>query len=338
MGPILFQPYIAFNINYLSLLKTYLMPKFKNIEPARLNKLRFLTLIAAFIFMTVSYSFGNANLFPNLGGGLGIIAFVAYLFLITLILFKRETVSRNFMGVLISLVCVSGLVASYFYFSNIINELPYSLYWIINDVSVAAFISISILFYFLYLHKTDIVIPVLIIVILIGLFLNRVGLEGGEDVIIIFGFGLSSISFIYVSFRSLRDFLDNKFVGRLFFSIGLILAFCNATFFIKFNMWEAAHISTIDFFGAIFFLIACLLLFALMPFSNFIEWSKRQKQLFYRLFLIPMIFLLLLFSLKFLLPGTTYQKLFFKGYIEKEKTYFGMDDYEIKEAEEEIKH
>lgn len=314
------------------------MPKLRNIEPARLNKLRLLTLIAAFIFLAISGSFAYTNLFPNLVIGLDITAFVAYLFLITLILFKRKTVSRNFIRVLIILICVSGLVFVYFEYSDIIYELPRSLYWIINGVSLATFISVSILFYFLYFHKTDIIIPVLIVVILIGLFLNRVGWSGEAIVILIFGFGLSSISFIYVSFRSLRDFLDNKFVGRLFFSIGLILAFCNATFSIKFSMWEAAHISTIDFFGAIFFLIACLLLFASMPFSNFIEWSKRQKQLFYRLFLIPMIFLLLLFSLKFLLPGTTYQKLFFKGYAEKEKTYFDMDDYKIKEAEEEIKH
>lgn len=314
------------------------MLRLKNIEPAKLNKLRLLTLIAAFIFSAVSVSFLETDLFPNLEGGLGITAFVVYLFLITLILFKRETVSRNFKGFLISLVCVSGLVFLYFEYSDIYNELPRSLYWIINDVSIITSISVSILFYFLYLHKTDIVIPVLVMVILIGLFLNRVGLEDEAIVLIFFGFGLSSISFIYMSFRSLRDFLDNKFAGRLFFSIGLILAFCNATFFIKFALWEAAHISTIDFFGAIFFLITCLLLFTTMPFSNFIEWSKRQKRFFYRLIIIPMVFLLVLFSLKFLLSGTTYQKLFFKGYAEKEKVYFGMDDYKIKEAEEEKKH
>ncbi|MCK4344201.1 MAG: hypothetical protein KAX05_02865 [Bacteroidales bacterium] len=310
----------------------------KNIEPAKLNKLRLLTLIVAFIFLAVTDIFFYTDLFPNLQVGLENTVFVPYLFLITLILFKRETVSRNFKKVLISLVCISGLVVLYFNYSKIYNELPYSLYWIITDVSKITLISVSILFYFLYLHKTDIFIPGLIMVILVGLFLNRIGLEYEAIILLLFGFGLFSVSLIYVSIRSLRDFLDNKFVGRLFFSIGVILAFCNATFFIKFSMYEAAYISTIDFFGAIFFLIACLLLFAFMPFSNFIEWSKRQKRLFYRLFLIPMIFLLLLFSLKFLLPGTTYQKLFFKGYAEKEKTYFGMDDYKIKKAEEEKKH
>ncbi len=315
------------------------MPKFKNIEPAKLNRLRFLALIVAIIFIAVLDIFGNLDLLPNVGVVAGFVLIIAlFLFLMFLMLFRRKTVSQNFIRVLIGLACLSGLVFLYFTYSNISNEMQRSLNWIITDVSTITLILVSILFYFLYLHKTDIVIPILIMVILIGLFLNRVGLEDEAIVLIIFGFGLSSISFIYVSLRSLRDFLDNKFAGRLFFSVGVILAFCNTTFFIKFIMWEAAHISTIDFFGAIFFLIACLLLFALMPFSNFIEWSKRQKQLFYRLFLIPMIFLLLLFSLKFLLPGTTYQKLFFKGYAEKEKTYFGMDDYKIKEAEEEKKY
>ena len=280
------------------------MLKLKNIEPAKLNRIRLLALIVSSTFFAVSSSLYYSLSLSTIGEVgitvLAIIAIIIYLFLIFLMLFRRKTVSRNLIRVLISLVCISGLVFLYFEYSNIYNELPYSLYWIITDVYSFTLISVIILFYFLYLHKTDIVIPILIMVILIGLFLNRVGLEYEANVIILFGFGLSSISFIYVSFRSLRDFLDNKFVGRLFFSIGLILAFCNATFFIKFYMWEAAHISTIstiDFLGAIFFLIACLLLFALMPFSNFIEWSKRQKQLFSRLFLIPMIFLLLLFSL-----------------------------------------
>ena len=112
----------------------------------------------------------------------------------------------------------------------------------------------------------------------------------------------------------------------------------NAIFFVKFLQWEAASINTIDYVGVLCFIGACLLLFASLPFLDFIEWSRTQKRFFYRVFIIPMLFLFILFSLKFLIPGNAYQKLFFPGYKEKEekeKVYFNMKKYEIKEPDKE---
>jgi hypothetical protein len=42
-----------------------------------------------------------------------------------------------------------------------------------------------------------------------------------------------------------------------------------------------------------------------------------------------LILFLLIFSLKFLLPGNVYRKIFFKEYSETKKIYFEMKDYEV---------
>jgi len=63
--------------------------------------------------------------------------------------------------------------------------------------------------------------------------------------------------------------------------------------------------------------------------KDFIEWSKPQRQAFKRLIILPLILFLLIFSLKFLLPGNVYRKIFFKEYSETKKIYFEMKDYEV---------
>jgi H+/Cl- antiporter ClcA len=103
----------------------------------------------------------------------------------------------------------------------------------------------------------------------------------------------------------------------------------NALFFLKFTESRPAFISVYDIIGVVGFLLTCLALFIILPFSNFIEWSKSQKQSFKRLIIMPLILFLLIFSLKFLLPGNVYRKVFFKEYSEAKKIYFDMKDYEI---------
>jgi len=294
-------------------------------------------LIITFLFFCVGYSIDMLLKLPSsIDMGIIYTTFGLYIILVILMLFKRVTVDRKLKRVLFSLLLFVGVSAIVIEFTDtyLYFNLSRGLYWIIVDITYATLVCDIILIYIVYFHRVDLIIPGLIAVILIGLILNRLGLEDEAGAILILAFILLTISIIYVSFLSFRSFKGNSIVRRLFFFLGLVLAFCSAVFMIKFSMWEAAHTSAIDFLGAIVFLTACLLLFATMPFSNFVEWTNKQKRFFYRLILIPMIFFLVLFSLKFLLPGTSYQRLFFKGYAEKEKVFFGMKKYELKEPEE----
>jgi len=168
----------------------------------------------------------------------------------------------------------------------------------------------------------------LIFAILIGFVLNRIGAPEGGAIIQV-SFLLSSLGFSYLLFKTIRDFKSNKPTGRIFMLFYGAIAVLDIVFFLKFIEVRPAFNSAYDIIGVIIFLLACMLLFIILPFSNFIEWSKSQKQAFKRLIILPLILFLLIFSLKFLLPGNVYRKIFFKEYSEAKKIYFEMKDYEV---------
>ena len=313
------------------------MLKLKDIQPATLNRIRLWIIIIASLFTCLMFGLmylTDVKFFHS--NAPGYVILVIIVILIAFFIYKRETIDKTIKKLLLFLLIVSAipiiayLIADSFLYKNLGSDI----YWFLADTTHGILLSVIVLFYLTYIHRIDQIIPGLLIIIMTGLILNRSGLEDEASVLLILGFFFLGISIIYAGIRSLWDYKDNRFIRWVFFSLALILAFSISTFLIKFGMWEAAHTSTLDFFGAIFFLVACLLLFAAMHFSNFIEWTRKQKQLFFRIFLIPMVFLLILFSLKFLLPGTPYQKLFFRGYTEKEKVFFDMKKYDLKEPEE----
>ena len=310
------------------------MVKLKNIKPATLNRLRWIFLIAPFLWLVLLDLLDWFYDLPNwLGSTAVILLMAAVIILALLMMVRKETISGKIIRFIIFLTIFSGL--TYILAQYIpLWKIDRNVYYIVTEVSAATAFSLVVLLYIIYFRFVEIIMPLSILIILAGLLMNRFGAENEAVAILFLGFGFVSVGFIQASIRSLRYFEKNSFVRRLLFLLGFILAFCGAVFLVKFSSWEGAHTSTLDFVGAIFFLVACLLLFAAMPFSNFIEWTKKQKQFFYRVFLTTMIFFLVLFSLKFLLPGTSYQKLFFKGYAQKEKVFFGMKKYELKEPGE----
>jgi len=177
-------------------------------------------------------------------------------------------------------------------------------------------------------EKIEFMLLGLIIVIIIGFIINRLGVEEGSF-ITPFAFLLSSIGFIYLVFKSIPVFKMNKSIGIIFMSFYSINATLNALLLIKFLSVNPALNSVYDTIGVVIFLIACLTLFIILPFSNFVDWSKSLKKSFKRLILTPLILFLFIFSLKFLLPDNTYRKIFFKEYSKKEKIHFEMKDYTI---------
>ena len=308
--------------------------KLKEIDPEILNRLRWIFLASSAFFLIL---IDALETFIGMNNWFDITAIINLLLLITilpiLMMVRKETINKRIILFIIILACLFGLIYLFVKFVVPLWKIDRTLDYFVREVSSIIAVSSVILIYIIYFRFVEIIIPLSILIILTGLFLNRIGAEYEAVTILFLGFGFITIGFIHASIRSLRYFKEINFVRRLLLFLGIILACCSAIFLVRFSSWEAAHTSKLDFFGAILFLAACLLLFAAMPFSNFIEWTKNQKRSFYRLFLIPMIFFLVLFSLKFLLPGTTYQKLFFKGYAEKEKVYFGMKKYELPEPE-----
>jgi hypothetical protein len=243
--------------------------------------------------------------------------------LLILFIYKNSTISpvlKKFIVALIPFLLFLYLLFAYvFKNSSLIEYLTGGVIFFMIYSIVLSFICFS--------EKIGNILIGLIFAILIGFILNRIGApEGGA--IIQFSFLLSSLGFSYLLFKTIRDFKSNKPTGRVFMLFYGAIAALNIIFFLKFEFRPAFN-SAYDIIGVIIFLLTCMLLFIILPFSNFIEWSKSRKQAFKRLIILPLILFLLIFSLKFLLPGNVYRKIFFKEYSETKKIYFEMKDYEV---------
>jgi hypothetical protein len=194
---------------------------------------------------------------------------------------------------------------------------------------IYSFILSLVLSLIVSLDKVEIILLCLIAAILVGFIINRLGFSDIGQIILVMAFGLSSVGFLYLSFASLKMIRENKIKGRIFVIFYFIFGALNVLLFLKFVSYQPEVSSIYDTFGVIIFLVACLTLFIILPFSDFIEWPKLQRRSFKRLVFLPFVLFLLIFSLRFLLPEDSYKKIFFKEYSQSEIIHFDMEDYKL---------
>jgi len=259
-----------------------------------------------------------------LGVSFVIVLFITVVALLVFFIYKNSTISQAIKKTFNVLLPVS--LATYITLKILNKESPVNEYLIDGSVFLVFFSMILLII--VHLEKIQIILYGFIVALIAGFIMNRLGMSEGQYFIVIF-FLLSSLGFIYLIFKTIPVCKVNKGGCRIllfFFGINSIL---NALFFLKFTENNPAFISVYDILGVAIFIIACLVLFISLPFSDFTEWHKTQKQSFKRLVLTPLIFFLIIFSLKFLLPDNTYKRIFFREYSENKKTYFEMKDYDI---------
>lgn len=239
-------------------------------------------------------------------------------------IFKRTTISKTLKKLLIIIAPVSIILylVSYFFPEKPVFEL-------FLKVFLGYLIIYSIILSFIcYLEKVEMILLGLIILIIIGFILNRFGSFEGAF-IIPFAFCLSSIGFIYIVFKTIPLYRNNKTKGLVFIVFYSVMAVLNALFVIKFMKANPALTNIYDTIGVVIYLLACLALFIILPFMNFTEWPKPEKISFKRLVITPLIMFLFLFSLKFLLPDRIYRNIFYVEYSQKAEPHFGMKDYRV---------
>jgi small-conductance mechanosensitive channel len=185
-----------------------------------------------------------------------------------------------------------------------------------------------ILAFISFIDRVELILLGLIPVIITGFIINRFGVSEGEF-IIPFAFLLSAIGFIILVFRSRHLLRTSKTKGLIFVLLYSVIAILNSLLLIKFLGTRPALNNVYDTIGVVIFLLACLALFIILPFSNFTEWPANQKLSFKRLIITPLIVFLLIFSLKFLLPDKIYRSIFFKEYSQNETIHFQMVDYKV---------
>jgi len=262
---------------------------------------------------------------------------ISCILLLIFLTYKRTTISFGIKRFSIVLLASSFLLYILFNYAFASSNLIQSFKVFVNYT-----IFYSILLSFIcYLENIEVILLGLIMAIVIGFILKGLGLsEGGF--IISFSFFLSSIGYFRLFIKARSAYKENKTIRRIFrifFCVIAILYFLLLIFFAASTPREPGN----DYApGVIIFLLACLALFIFMPFSNFIDWSKLQKQTFKRLILLPLILFFFIFSLTYLLPENTYNKIFFQNYFGKikifgkEKNHFNMKDYTIDFSKKEI--
>ncbi len=106
------------------------------------------------------------------------------------------------------------------------------------------------------------------------------------------GFGGLSLSSVSVSFYFLRRFRDLPFLRYFGFSSSIILGIVSFGFLVKVMHWGGARIFLSG--GTSLFVILLFAFIFTMPGSNFINWNKDQRQVFYSSIIIPMVFLFII--------------------------------------------
>jgi len=308
------------------------MQNHKVMKTEKLNKTRWMFIISSFLLIVF---LNITDYIPDsLPGAVIIVSALIWLgtfiFSIIFLTKKKDTLQpklRRFLIILLTGIVIIYLISEYILQLDEILNRP--LYQLIQYFSEDMVIIAGTYCFVSFLHRVEKILFGFVFGIILGLGLNRFGIDEAGSIVVFF-LALSSFGFIFLA-RTLIKGEDGKQYKRSVVPYYFVLAFCYAIIALKFSSFQPALTSTLDLIGVIVFLLSCIALFISMPFSNFIEWSKSQKLSFQKLILVPFAFFLLVFSLNFLLPETTYRKIFFKEYTKKQKVYFKMEEYEIEE-------
>jgi hypothetical protein len=169
-----------------------------------------------------------------------------------------------------------------------------------EQLNTAAFVIIVILFlgYFFILFFSSIrhFYNSLIIAVLLGLvgWIFKLQHFPGAGPLIVLGFSGLAFGSIYSSLRILKNVKNSLFLKWYGFAIGFVLfAFSIGLLFKTMNYPYGTSISYASIF---FFIIAILAMVFTLPSSNYIDWTRIEKRIFYRSIILPMIFLVLISS------------------------------------------
>ena len=225
------------------------------------------------------------------------------------------------------LTITSGLLFLFFAFLFPLSRIPYLVLETITFGLLGVFVLACIYSLTCYLGMFDRIFIGLFSGIVAGLILNRIGIGVAGFFVGLFCF-LSFYGFLFHAILHLRKSKEHKQFRRMVALFCFVNSLIFLLLFFKFSSDKPAFTKSLDAIGVVIFLFATIALFISMPFSNFMEWLKSERQTFYKVILLPFLFYLVVFSLTFLLPDSTYRKIFFIEYSKTEKVHFWMEDYE----------
>jgi hypothetical protein len=257
--------------------------------------LLFLPIILGFIYM------GIANLYESYELLIAPFVFgmvLSFSWLITLYT-ENKKIRKVFKYLFISLlpIFLLGIFAGIF-LQEIIPPFVEPLVIITSIVTV-----ISALYLILAYNKTDIFIFILIILSVIGLIFKSFHWPG-TGIFIVIGWSAPAVLMMCLVFKKITEYdqRTNRFLGffKTFICMTLSICFVGLTF--KTMHWLGG--GTFNNIGLPLSVLAILFVVFLLPGSNFIEWTREHKRMFYLGLLIPLIYLTTFTSVANVFPET----------------------------------
>jgi len=152
-------------------------------------------------------------------------------------------------------------------------------------------------------RKVDLVIIILMGISVIGVVFRNYQIPGAGALFTLC-WTVPAVLFMFILYMRINEYdtRTNKFLNffKNFVSLTLTISFLGIT--LKMHHWPGGDV--FNFIAQPASILAILFLVFLLPASNFIEWTKEHKRLFYRALLIPLLYLSVLNSLGYVFPET----------------------------------
>jgi hypothetical protein len=161
---------------------------------------------------------------------------------------------------------------------------------------------------------------VFLIMVIVAIFCRRMKwpVTGILNTIGFSGLALFSVFFAAIF---LQKFKRNAFLRFIGFSSCIVLSIVSLGL-----LWNTMHWPVADFIintGLVIFIPFLFAFVFTLPGSNYINWNKSERLLFFRVIVIPMIFVYTLCVLMFVMPDL------WNAIIRRPLTPFGMSDFEL---------
>jgi len=141
---------------------------------------------------------------------------------------------------------------------------------------------------------------VFLVIILTSFYLRSVRMPPWELLLAIGFSGIICIS-LYSAFYFLKRFDHNKFLKYIGFFSGIILTSIFMGQMFKIMHWPMGGI--LQIVGVVLFTPFLFAFILLLPGSDYVNWSKPDRVVFFRVIIIPMIFIYGLINIMYSIPG-----------------------------------
>jgi hypothetical protein len=133
---------------------------------------------------------------------------------------------------------------------------------------------------------------------------------------------------IFNSNKYFSSFTRNTFLKWFGLMTGIIVVlFMTGLLFMNLR-WSGTIRIILIYSGCFLFILSVLAMVFTLPFSNYVAWSDLERKVFFRTVIVPMIFILALFTLVFVFPDT-YNSLMGRGVFSPPWNQFGIELFNL---------